>query len=94
MKKYKVLLLGENFEIVIENKTSNCGFYTTRIVKANSEKEAEIEAIKLIHNDQSLNELLVEESQFEPKIHLEDIAYAPWWKRIGGKGYSFFPMEG
>ena len=93
MKKYKVLLQGENFEIMVENKNQNCGFYTTRIVKASSEKEAEEIAINLIKNDNSLIEMTIKASQYTPRIFLEDIEYAPWWKRVGGRGYTFFPME-
>ena len=93
MKKYKTLLLGENFEMNYEGEINNFGFYTTRVVKAISEEEAELKAVQLIQTDKELISSIVEKSDFEPKIYLEEIEIVPWWKRLGGKGYTFFKME-
>ena len=93
MKKYKVLLSGENFELNFEGKTDNFGFYTTRIVKAYSEEEAEIKAIELIKTDNNLLSMLIKNSEYESKIFLEEILKASWWQRTGGEGYTFFSME-
>ena len=93
MKKYRVLLLGENFEINFEGEIDNFGFYTTRVVKANSEEDAEEKAVQLIREDKNLVQMIVEKSTLEPKIYLEGIEIISWWKRIGGKGYSFYKME-
>lgn len=26
-------------------------------------------------------------------IYLEALGKVPWWRKLGGKGYSFYPME-
>ena len=93
MKKYKVLLLGENFEVNFEGKIENLGFYTTRVVAANSEEEAENKAVQSIREDEHLIAMMLKNSAYEPKIYLEEIEIIPWWKRIGKQGYSFFPMD-
>ena len=94
MKKYSVMLRGENFEINIEGKVDNLGFYTTRIVKANSPEEAEQKAVELIKNDDNLIQIIQPNSQETPMIYLESMSEVPWWRRVGGSGYSFWPMEG
>jgi hypothetical protein len=90
--KYQVMLRGENFEIESEDEVQNLGFYTTRIVKAESPQEAEIKAIELVKNDPWLKEPIVSDSSFTPMIYLETIDEAKWWKRLGGKGYTFWEM--
>lgn len=87
------MLRGENFLIKFEDKVENLGFYTTRVVKANSAEEAESSAIDLIKNDEGLISMVQRASDINPKIYLESITKASWWQRLGGKGYTFWPME-
>lgn len=91
--KYGVMLRGENFEINSESGVENLGFIATRFVKAKTPEEAELIAVEMILNDSSLLEMLNKESNLEPKIYLEGIRRVRWWKRIGGGGYTFYPME-
>lgn len=90
--KYQVVLRGENFELNLENDINVFGFYTTRVVKAASAEDAETKAVALIKNDQSLQQLLVKGSSYQPMIYLESIYKAKWWKRSGGKGYTFWEI--
>ena len=87
------MLRGENFEINSASGVENLGFMTTRIVNANNPEEAELIAVEMVRKDSSLLEMLHKESNLEPKIFLEEVWHARWWKRLGGKGYTFFPME-
>lgn len=91
--KYGVMLRGENFEIKTEDGIENLGFFTTRIVKANIPKEAELKAKEMVKKDKNLLESLSEKRDFEPKIYLEKMWKERWWKRAGGKGYTFYSME-
>ncbi|GAB1265673.1 hypothetical protein NBRC116492_24820 [Aurantivibrio infirmus] len=91
--KYGVRLEGKNFELVTENGVENFGFFTTRFLKAISPEEAEKKAIELIKFDKSLNGTLAENRKYEPTIHLIDYWKEPWWKRLGGRGYGFYPMD-
>lgn len=91
--KYGVMLRGENFAIKSEAEVENLGFFTTRFVKARSPEEAELVALNMIRTDKSLLKVLMRESEFESKIYLEKVWAVPWWKRLGGDGYTFYPME-
>lgn len=86
--------MGENFEVRKENGDfDNLGFYTTRVVKAANEKDAELAAVELIKNDMALTNCLNKESERKPMIYLESISKLPIWSKLGGSGYGFFPME-
>lgn len=87
------MLRGENFEIIFDGKIQNVGFYTTRIVKAPDLEQAELAAVELIKNDEHLIQMLAKDLNFTPMIYLEEIVQVKWWKKLGGKGYSFFPMN-
>lgn len=91
--KYGVRLEGKNFEINTERGVENLGFIATRFVKANSPEEAESKAVDLIRFDKSLNSTLVENNEYEPMIYLVEYWKESWWKRLGGRGYTFYPME-
>lgn len=84
---------SEDFEIIFDVKVQNVGFYTTRIVKASDVEQAELAAVELIKNDDHLLGMFVKDTTLTPKIYLEEIAETNWWKRLGGKGYSFFLMD-
>ena len=91
--KYRVLLRGENFEITFEGKIQNVGFYTTRYVKATSIEQAELKAVELIQCDPELQSMMVPNSSYIPMVFAEKMYKARWWKRLGGKGYSFYLMD-
>lgn len=92
-RKYSVTLRGENFNFLSESGVNNLGFFTTRVVSAESPEEAEKKAVELIKSDDSLINMLSDQEQVvTPKIFVEGIHLCPWWKKKGG-GYSFFDME-
>jgi hypothetical protein len=91
--KYQVLLAGENYEINWEGGIQNCGFITTRLVKASTVDEAKTKAVELIKSDISLKSMMVENPTCLPKVYVEEVSVAKWWKKSGGKGYSFYKMD-
>ncbi len=98
MAFFQVTLLGENFFVRCENETRRLGFYTTRWVKADSEKEAESKAVALVRNDKHIRDLLEESPEPipEPMIYLENINSVSWVNYVyqkPGAGYTFFPMD-
>lgn len=93
MPKYQIMLRGENFPISWDQSTKLTGFFTTRRVRAKGAEEAERKAVDLIRQDQSLTSALDPDSDVEPKVYLEDIKQIAWWQPLGGKGYTFFPMD-
>ena len=48
------MLEGKNFLIEVDGKEQLIGYVTTRWVKANSPKDAQINAVDLITNDEQL----------------------------------------
>ncbi len=93
MTKYSVCLEGENFPLKLEEETKLYGFYTTRRVKAQDEKEAELTAVAEIKSDASLLSSIDREFEAEPKIYLGSICKIGWWSRLKKTGYTFYPME-
>ncbi|BFM13517.1 hypothetical protein R50072_36700 [Simiduia litorea] len=91
--KYGVRLQGDNYEIRVEEQWKLLGFVTTRFVKASSIEDAEKAALDLILKDPHLNNLMRSNSEHIAKVHVTEMWSEKWWKRTGGKGYSFFPME-
>lgn len=93
MPKYRVLLRGENFLIRSESEPQRLGFYCTRRVREDDEQGAEYAAVALIKNDQSLHAISIRTDDPAPMIYAEEISRLGWWRRLGGRGYTFFPMH-
>ncbi|WP_426369868.1 hypothetical protein [Pseudocolwellia sp. HL-MZ7] len=93
MPKYSVVLEGKNFPVLSNGNTEVLGFMTTRKVKANDLEEAELKAVELIKKDPDLMSNLDKEHEAIPEIYLDSIYKLKWWKRLGGKGYTFYKME-
>jgi len=51
MKKFKVIIEGRNFKILIEEEIKKCGFFTTRFVKVDSLNLVENEAFSMIRKE-------------------------------------------
>ncbi len=94
MPKYRVLLRGENLLIEMDGDPQLLGFYTNRNVRAADEDDAEMAAVALIRADSDLLDAMIDsDDPPEPKVYAEQISRIAWWKRLGGRGYRFFPME-
>ena len=98
MHYFQVMLEGENFFIEFDGKEELLGFVTTRWVKADDQKQAELKAVELVKNDHHLHNLLRSpdgESPL-PMIYLSEICKVNWFtyiRRKPGAGYTFYPME-
>ena len=93
MKKYCVMLRGENFNI---EESDIVGFYTSRWVKAENPDQAEIAAVKLVKEDSNLMNRITNGKDNPPMIYLEDLFEVTWLtflRRNPGAGYSFFSDE-
>lgn len=94
MPKFKVVLLGEYFEVLSDTgEYKILGFYTTRVFSAASVENAEFAAVDLARGDKNLLNLLNKNSKLDPKIYLESVTKVTFWRKLGGSGYSFFPMD-
>lgn len=91
--KYGVRLSGVNYEINIEGSTELLGFITTRFVKAKSGDEAAHKAVQLILSDPHLNSIMTPNSDHEASVSVDEVWQERWWKKTGGQGYTFYPMD-
>ncbi len=87
------MLEGRNFPLNLGGQLGLYGFFTTRRVKAASPEEAELAAIALIRKDRSLLDAIDGVESSNPEIFLDGIYKLNFWSRLGGAGYSFYPME-
>jgi hypothetical protein len=93
MKKYKVTLDGQNFEIEFDGKVQRLGFFTTRWVEAVDSKEAELKAVELVKNDELLAKSICNKKDNPPMIYLSELLEMDSFDNINvpGGGYSFYP---
>lgn len=91
-KKYSAMVRGENFLLDYEGEIKMYGFVTTRNVKASSIDEAKELAIKLVESDDDLQSLMNDEQSSinPPTLFVEEMYDLSWWKKLGGKGFTFF----
>jgi hypothetical protein len=92
MKKYSVLVHGQNYLIPIDGEIENLGFYTTRYVEAEDSNLAEFNAVEIIRNDAELNETLKNSDDNPPMLLAEEITELKNFGEVDppGSGYSFY----
>ena len=93
MPKYTVLLEGENFPIIQSDGSQLFGFYATRKVKAKDESEAELIAITLVKEDETILENIDPKSNIESLVKVDSVSKLKWWSRLNASGFTFFHME-
>ncbi len=98
MSYYQVVLKGKDFTFKHEGTPTSGGFVTVRWVKAKDEEEAELKAVDLVKQDQSLiNITLTNRDSDLPLIYLhelEKVSLLNYLKFKPGKGYTFQYDEG
>ena len=96
MKKFKLLLHGENFLLNLHGELKKFGFYATKFVKAANPQEAEKIAKILIRQYPSLRDTILNESADRPTINLEEIREVNFLKFLSKKsttGFAFYPED-
>jgi hypothetical protein len=84
------MLNGQNFCLRVEGEVCRMGFYTTRFVQADNEREAELAAVNLIGDDPQL-QVVINDGSDPPTIYTDEIAEvaAPDPECPNG-GYTFY----
>ena len=72
MPHYRVKLAGENFRLTLDGKVTKLSFLTSRLVESHNEAQAELDAVQLIRESESLAGVLNERSD-PPMIYCEGI---------------------
>ncbi len=78
----------------MEGSVRKYGFFTTRYVEAENPEGAELSAVQLIREDQSIKAAVKNEG-LKPTIYLDSITELESFEdvRLPGAGYSFFPDD-
>ncbi|MBA3241715.1 MAG: hypothetical protein H0T60_10865 [Acidobacteria bacterium] len=91
MKKYRVLVRGENLLLAFEEGPRRMGFYTTRFVEAAGPEEAESAIVESLRQDGELGALVLNQPDDTPLMYVEEI------EEVGSlrdaSGFSFYPYE-
>jgi hypothetical protein len=73
MKKFRVVLRGENFWMSFDGAAQRLGFYTTRFVEAADQAEAEHRAVDMLRRDAKLHGKVLNDKSDPPLIFAEEI---------------------
>jgi hypothetical protein len=93
MPYFSVMLHGEGINIPAENgEDAVIGFYTTRLVKAETRQEAEIKAKEMIIKEWSSGPCALSNKGSLPKLRIETITDKTFFAslRVKNKGYTFY----
>jgi acetolactate synthase regulatory subunit len=90
MKKYSVLIKGNNLMISIDGVTRKHGFYTTRYVDAKNESDAKKISINLIQEE--LRSTVLNNSDDTPNYFFEDVLEIDKFgdHKVPGTGFTWF----
>lgn len=73
-KTYRVLVRGENFLLESESVVKRFGFYTTQVLEASNETEAERLAVETLRQDDRLRGRVRNDRSDPPMLFTEEIA--------------------
>ena len=95
MKKYKVLVRGENFLLNIEGVKQKVGFYVTRFIEAENKDAAEYAVMDLLRKDSNLLKDILNKSSDSPMMYAEEIEELKSFRgySVRGTGFAFYPEE-
>jgi len=93
MKKYKVVIEGNNFEILLDGKVGKHGFFTTRFVESKDSKEAETLAMNLIRDE--FESLVLNDRSDPPMMYVEENYEIDDFgdNLVPGSGFTWFKSE-
>ena len=95
MKKYKVLIRGENFLMNLDGRDQRLGFYTTAFVEGQDEGEAGERAIDLVRDDLEFRRSVLNEQSDSPMMFADEIHELESFDGLNlpRTGFAFFPEE-
>ena len=95
MKKYGVLVRGENFLVSVNEQAEKHGFYATVHVEAMDDQSAELKAMELLRTDQKLVSITLNSKSDSPMMYLEEIEELETFEGLNlpRTGFAFFPAE-
>jgi hypothetical protein len=96
MKKYKVLVRGENILINLEGEDQKFGLYTTAFVEEQDEEQEEQKSNGPLRNDKEFSRSVLNEQSDPPMMFVDEIDELESFEGVNlpRTGFSFFPEEG
>ena len=99
---FKAVVNGRNFQLAWaegENerpRIKRTGFYTTVHVRARSQRDAELRAMKLLRADKALRKSVRNPASDPPRMFLEELEELPSFKgcRLPRTGFAFYSERG
>ena len=90
-KNFRVLINGQNLSIDLEGTVRKVGFYTTRLVEADTPEEAKASSIDLMRTDARLLTLM-RNAPDDPPVFLIDEISEPIDEldQVSDTGFSFY----
>ena len=93
MKKFRVLVKGQNFLLDSDRGIKRFGFYTTRLVEAADRNEAERVAIEALRQDDRLRGKVRNERSDPPMLFAEEIAEVPSFDGVDSQSHGLALYE-
>jgi hypothetical protein len=95
MKKYRVLVRGENFLVSVNEQAEKLGFYTTVYVEALDDQSAELKTMELLRTDEKLVSVTLNSKSDSPMMYMEEIEELETFEGLSlpRTGFAFFPAE-
>lgn len=92
MKKFSVLIRGENLFINLDDSVKRMGFYATRLVEAGDQEEAELRAVESLRQDEKLRACVLNDPGDPPKLLAEEIEEIESFGEPGDQpsGFTFY----
>jgi hypothetical protein len=93
MKKFKVVIEGDNFEVLLDGKLGKHGFFATRFVESKNSKEAEILAMNIIRDE--LESMVLNDRSDPPVMYVEENFEIDNFgdNPVPGSGFTWFKSE-
>jgi hypothetical protein len=90
VKKYRVLVRGENFLMTLDGEDQKLGFYTTVFVEAQDQEDAELKAMDLLRNNEKLVRGVRNPKSDPPMMFVEEIEGLKSLPGLTEIGFCFF----
>lgn len=74
MRKYKILINGKNFFIILNGSLTKCGFYTTRYTEADNPEEAEHKVMNMLRSEEKIKDIVKNDKNDPPIMYADEIS--------------------
>ena len=93
MKKFRVLVRGENFLINVDDVEKKRGFYTVRFIEAQDEEAAEYAVMDMLRDDPKLTKGVLNDKSDSPMMYAEEVEEIDSFEGfpLQATGFVFYP---